>query len=596
MMTMSLIIFLTALGVRLLSWQDTRREVWKVQTGVVQDYRRVAHLLLAGGAGSFFSQTSPLSDPNTLGHPPGYSILLAIIFRMFGESDAAVQLVQILCDALAAVILFLIAAEALSNNVALIAGLLVALAPQFAWNSVLLLPDSLAALPILLAVYLLARATTRQPRLTLFLAAGALVGVSCWLRANVMILAPFLSLATLILFERGRRLRYAATILCGALIIIVPLTIRNAIVFRHFIPLSLGAGQTLLEGIADYDPQHKFGIPSTDMGILKSEAEIYQRPDYNDSLFGADGVKRERLRLARGFAVIRSHPLWFTSVMIRRAASMLRLERVRLISTEPPVTHALNIAEERQATWLNPPAELIANSAIVSAQAKVSLSNDEQLLSLIGDDSNYGDQFISPPIPVQRDTDFVLTLPIRIAQGRVKISVMDEKRRNMYASNIIETLEDKTPEEQPLKMIHLPFVNEGADRVRFVLSNEATGQVRPVIQIGTIKLFALGPASHLWTHYPRMLIQGAQKLFLTALMLPLAIVGIMLLARARRGHALVLLLVVPAYYLCVQSLIHTEYRYILVIYYFLFALVAVTLSNIGHMLWQRLPKVRPAPD
>jgi len=39
----------------------------------------------------------------------------------------------------------------------LIAGLLAALAPQFTWNSVLLLPDSISVLPILLAIYLIAR-------------------------------------------------------------------------------------------------------------------------------------------------------------------------------------------------------------------------------------------------------------------------------------------------------------------------------------------------------------------------------------------------------------------------------------------------------
>ena len=77
------------------------------------------------------------------------------------------------------------------------------------------------------------------------------------------------------------------------------------------------------------------------MGIMKQEAEDFHRPDYYGTLFNPDGVERERGRLARGFAVIRRHPFWFSGVMARRAASMLRLERSRLVSTDPPVSHSL---------------------------------------------------------------------------------------------------------------------------------------------------------------------------------------------------------------------------------------------------------------
>jgi hypothetical protein len=315
-------IFLMAFGVRVLTWHDTRLEVRKVQTVVVADYQRVAQLLRDGGIASFFSRASPLADLNNLGHPPGYSLLIALIYS-FSQSDAAIQFVQIAADALAAVILFLIVAELLSLSAGVVAGLLAAFSPQFAWNSVLLLPDSISVLPILLAIYLLTRAA-KNPRLLLFILIGALIGVSCWLRANAMLLTVFIAAATLLLVSR-KRWQFALAIICGTLLLVLPLTIRNAIVFHRFIPLSLGAGQTFLEGIADYDKEARFGIPNTDMGIMKQEAEIYQRPDYYGTLFNPDGVERERARLRRGFAVIRSHPLWFAGAMAKRASSMLRL-------------------------------------------------------------------------------------------------------------------------------------------------------------------------------------------------------------------------------------------------------------------------------
>ncbi|HKS27617.1 MAG TPA: hypothetical protein VJS44_07345, partial [Pyrinomonadaceae bacterium] len=66
----ALCIFFTALGVRLLSWQDARWEAEKVQWVVAGDYKRIARLMQEGGAASFFSSTSPLADPDNLGHPP----------------------------------------------------------------------------------------------------------------------------------------------------------------------------------------------------------------------------------------------------------------------------------------------------------------------------------------------------------------------------------------------------------------------------------------------------------------------------------------------------------------------------------------------
>src|SRR2546425_12824745 len=89
-LSIGLVIFLLAFGVRVLSWHDTRLEVGKVQTAVTADYKRVAQLLRDGGVGSFFSSSSPLADLNNLGHPPGYSIALAIIYRAFGQADTAV--------------------------------------------------------------------------------------------------------------------------------------------------------------------------------------------------------------------------------------------------------------------------------------------------------------------------------------------------------------------------------------------------------------------------------------------------------------------------------------------------------------------------
>ena len=427
------LIFLAAFGVRLLVWQNKRAEAPLVQSGVAENYKQLARLLRENGLASFFDASSTTSNPDLLGHPPGYSILLALIYAVAGETNFAAQLLQMVCDSLAAVTIFLIAVELLSFNVGTIAGFMAAFAPQFAWNSILLLPDTLAVLPILFAIYLITRAI-RRPRWPTVVVAGALIGVSCWFRANAVLLAPFLALVIPIVFPRGLRFRFSLAIIGGAILTIAPLTIRNAIVFGHFVPISLGAGQTLLEGIGDYDETRSLGVPNTDMELIQQEAESQQRPDYALNIFGPDAIQRDRQRLARGFAIIRAHPVWFLSVMIRRAGSMWRLERVPLLST----------------------------------------------------------------------TD-----------------------------------------------------NSGA--------------------LTTLLTSVVG---------------GVQRLFITAVFLPLVVGGLILLAVRRQGSVIAILLAVPVYYFGVQSVLHTEYRYVLTLHYFLFAIAAGAIYWTVSWLRQQLAQQR----
>jgi hypothetical protein len=60
-----LLIFFLALGVRVLTWQDNRLEVWRVQTFVTSDYKDSARQLASGDYRAF------VSDLNHMEHPPG---------------------------------------------------------------------------------------------------------------------------------------------------------------------------------------------------------------------------------------------------------------------------------------------------------------------------------------------------------------------------------------------------------------------------------------------------------------------------------------------------------------------------------------------
>lgn len=589
-----LAIFLLAIGVRLFHWQDNRPVFPKLFTGMVEHYKSNARLLLNGNVAGFISGPAPPNDAGILTYPPGYPIILAVVFRIFGESDAAMRLFQIICDAGAAMFIFLIAAELLPTRAAAIAGALVALSPQLAYYSVILIPDSLATLPILLAVYFIVRAK-KSNSFRAVAAAGALIGVSCWLRSNALMMAPFLAVVLLVIMDRARRLRYALTLVAATILVIAPITIRNLVVFRHFIPLSLGVGQMLNFGITDFDKERRFGLPGTDIETVAGEAQQYNRPEYARSLFGEDGIERDNLRTARALAVVRAHPIWFGGVVLRRAASMLRLERVHHIATTPGVMSNLEVAAGIQPAWSGEPADLVWPAPADftgQTQAKTTLSPDGQHLLLESYAPGLHHEIVSTRIPVEKDVDYLLRIPVLVEQGNVVINITNFEQTERYGSTpVLSPLERIQPTDKSLDVHEVAFVSKDTDQISLFLDSADRRGEKTVVRLGKLELFRLGPASFLWTRYIRVLIHIAQWFFITAWILPLAIFGIAFMLFAGRGRDLLILLAIPAYYLCVQSFLHTEYRYVLALQPFLHTMVGVTLS----FLWFTVHRIFSRP-
>lgn len=528
---------LLALGVRFLTWQDNRRDIGKVQTSVTEGYKDSARQLASGDLRSF------VSDINQMGHPPGYPILLAAIFKTFGDSNTAIQFVQIVLDCVSVVLIFLIALKVVPFTAAVLCGFLAAISPQFAYFSVVLLPDSLVVPPLLLAMLLLIRGRN-------FAIAGALIGVSCLLRANALLLPFFIALLTPLFVRRGKRLHAAAALIAGALLVIAPVTIKNAIFFRSFIPLSLGAGQTFLEGIADYDHDKRFNIPDTDLGLMRQEAEWYGKPEYAQLLFGPDGIQRDRMRIERGLSVVRDHPFWFAGVVVRRGIASTRLDPVPVLNPEPPVSYQIP-----------------------------SFPVNEQLTPVAPQNRNYAVLHVSETKDVNTNTDCVAYVPLKLEKGRLQIKITDEKQKAVLASTNIDLVEGVPASEQPIQNLAMPFVSANHSQVRLVITNFAAHD--SAVLIGTSRVVELGPSSYQWLRYIRQPLGFLQRFFKTAWVLPFFVLGLFLMVRKRDLQSLVILLAVPAYYLVVQSTLHTERRYVYVIHFFFMIFVSEALWKIS---------------
>src|SRR5688572_21352634 len=392
-----LTIICIAFGIRLLQWQNNFLTLDKNMTRITARYKEEAQFLLNGDLTSFVTGGQSQPDTMILTHPPGYPIVMAVIYKLSNNSDAVLRLFQIACDAAAAVLVFLIAVRLVPRGAALIAALLAAVAPQLAFHSLLILPDSLTTLPLLAAILLIMNAVDDGSAGKMILA-GVLIGVSCWLRADSVLLPVFLCVTLMLLLRRGQWRRHALALIGGTAIVMAPITIRNVLVFRTFVPIALGTGQNLSAGIGDYDVEQRFGLSPTDYGTSTQEAQWAGRPDYAAELYRPDGIESDRGRTARALSVIRSHPAWFVGVMVRRMLTMLTYEPVPIISAQPTVLHSLEVTADTPVVWSRSGQELLSGSQI-------------------------GEPVVTGPIAVRRNFDYVLTIPVTIQQGRVSITV-----------------------------------------------------------------------------------------------------------------------------------------------------------------------------
>src|SRR5262245_54694153 len=176
------------------------------QTGtrMAQRYDTAALGILAGD-GILWPRVRDRERTGLLARPPGYALYLAAVYAGIGHSFFAAQLVQNLLTSLACVLLVLAAERLASWPAAVVAGVIAALSPPLGDVSALVLPDALSALPLMIALLLLARAHPDRGSLWASALAGALVGAGVWLRPNVVLLPPFLSLVILLVTRDRRR-------------------------------------------------------------------------------------------------------------------------------------------------------------------------------------------------------------------------------------------------------------------------------------------------------------------------------------------------------------------------------------------------------
>jgi hypothetical protein len=552
-------------------------------------YRPLAEPLIRGDIKTFLAGPNPPNDATVIGHPPGYPLLFALFSRVFSTPETALQLFQLIVDCFAVVLVFLIALEFFQAASAFLAGAAVAVASNIAFYSLLLIADALIVAPVLASLLLIIRAY-KQPTIVKIIACGAFLGLSCWLRANALLLAPLFACLVLALF-RVHRLRYAALLIASALLVIAPITLRNYIVFRHFVPISLGSGMVLTEGIAEYDLENRFHLSASDTGVSNDEARKANRPDYATGLWNVDGIEREKRRTSEAIAIIKAHPFWYFSTAARRAKKIVEPDPLLPETTIIPRSRvSLSEIQDREAqlNWSQTPVQFLLSTPEIQRELRYSLKENQQHLAFASPEGIYPELVRTSEIPVDPYTTYKLSVPVKTEQGRIILSVTDSDRNVLATAVTPDPITASNATAQLESEVVIPFDSGQANKVFLVVN----GVAAPIWSFGTTNLFRVGRSSAGFRAPLRRILYAAQEILGTSWLMPFALLGTIILALAKRGRELAWLLAVPFYFILAGSLTHMEHRYIIVIYYLLPILAVVPIYFLFSVFNARLGFVK----
>jgi 4-amino-4-deoxy-L-arabinose transferase-like glycosyltransferase len=221
----------------------------------------------------------PLTGGPTARWPPGFSTVLAGLYWAFGVHPLVGELFNAAVGAATVVLLMLIVERTLDRGTAIVAGTMLAVLPgPIMWTDVLV-SETLYTAVFVAAVLVLVRARPTWPWLMAF---GAVVGIGVLVRGEALtwLVLPVVMWWRIVPWRPLARVVLVAAI--SAAMIMLPWTVRNAVVMDAFVPVATNASQTLWSGHnahatgaqvyppADYDDRFDQSLPDSELQTSKA--------------------------------------------------------------------------------------------------------------------------------------------------------------------------------------------------------------------------------------------------------------------------------------------------------------------------------------
>jgi 4-amino-4-deoxy-L-arabinose transferase-like glycosyltransferase len=323
-------LLLITISVRILTLQFMRAHLndpaW-FQVGSYAKFDRQARDILDGRQRLFWIDDPARTD--LAQYPPAFPALVALIYRLTGTASAySAQIVLWVLDLFLSPLLICgIAATTFGWRTAMASWFLVGFSALFALYAAYPSADVPATWFVLGGCWLLVLSFQRK-NVWLALATGVVLGIACWLRVNPLYLCFFWAIALFVVLKdkRALKMKLAAAVLLGTVVVIAPIVIRNYVVFPDFTPTGGTIGVNLWEGLGETELGKQHGFLLGDDKMLEVERARMGRPgDTSIEIQFPDGIRRDKERTRESLAFIRQHPFWYFGVMLGRMWGMLKV-------------------------------------------------------------------------------------------------------------------------------------------------------------------------------------------------------------------------------------------------------------------------------
>lgn len=297
------------------------------QTGSYAKFDRQARAIIEGRQRLFW-----IDDPSRTDlaqYPPAYPAMVAAVYMFTADWSAySAQRVQWAIDLMLSFFLITgITVTAFGWRAGIAAAFLAGMSPVLAMYGAYPSADLPSTWFVMGGSWVLLIAAKRNSVL-LALGAGALLGVSCWIRVNPLYLTVGWAVALLIVTRMPwrRRLLMSGAVVAATAIVISPIVIRNYLTFPDFTPTGGTIGVNLWEGLGETELGRQNGFLFGDDKLIEHERVKMNWPANTPfDVQWPDGIRRDQERTRESMAFIKQHPVWYAGVMMGRMWGMLKI-------------------------------------------------------------------------------------------------------------------------------------------------------------------------------------------------------------------------------------------------------------------------------
>jgi 4-amino-4-deoxy-L-arabinose transferase-like glycosyltransferase len=284
-------------------------------------YDLIAENLLSGRGYRIYADTS-----ETMLRSPGFVLVLAAIFSLFGKSLLAVQIVQYLMSIATAIVTYLISQRLyLTKSVSLLASGLFFFNPVSMMSDTRAGNDSTLTLSLTLVIWLLLKAIDSR-RQRDFVLTGLVLGYTMLVKASVALIFPciFLFLVIIAQFPFWTLLRNFVIVGFVAAGIMMPWIVRNYEISGQFVPTMTVAGLAIFQGeeaerniSSGEDSWKLLDNASKEQIRIGHEMGLRMREDFFPQFYDPqDEVAFYRELASRGWAEYRKDPILLVRTVV----------------------------------------------------------------------------------------------------------------------------------------------------------------------------------------------------------------------------------------------------------------------------------------